>query len=301
MRFEMVRFFFLSFAMVWMFGCSFNPPITPPTVRTPQEVEAARVSRRENNVFAADSRFLVGDMKSSGDAYAMAARDSDHGLSNMAKRRLASVYEVQGKEKEALKLLVELERKHDSPIALDPMTMLKILYFAERQKDEGTRKMVIEDAKIAQKRAFDIIHDPLMAPGTSNSLYYWLAMEAANATDWVLFHWSTDHAKSSGPLSDQQQIQIASVVSQTNPGEARRIFSALGAKLEGEDKLRVDATIQRIKDKEGEDKDQSNRKPDMIMNIETIPSVIKYRATGYWLTGKVPKFKIFAMRMGTAG
>ena len=35
-------------------------------------------------------------------------------------------------------------------------------------------------------------------------------------------------------------------------------------------------------------------------DIEQIPYVAKFKTSGFWPTGKIPKFRLFKMRMGQA-
>ena len=114
-----------------------SPPVAPPT---PAAIESARVARRLSFISEADDDFMGGNTRFAQRAYSNEMRDKSPLVSLVAKRKLASVYEVLDQEKESLALLNELSAEKKSSIASDPLTILKTLYFSERRLFRLTRR-----------------------------------------------------------------------------------------------------------------------------------------------------------------
>jgi hypothetical protein len=283
--------------LIALSGCASKPVLLP--TRTPAEIEAMRVARRANAVSIADSHFLSGNLKTASDAYLAGANDIDLSIRVLAKRKLATVYELQGNAKGAITLLNEVTKEKESPISTDPLTFLKTLYLAERAKDEASKAKAVNEGALAQLRAFEVTHDPLIEPSKPQNFYYWLAMESAGVTDWILFDWAIERAEKQGSLSNQQTMQVALVLAPKFPDRSKAILKALEPKLSPEDKQQEAATRQKIQETDEVRKTDSVKKEGMSFDVETLPYVVKFKETGYWITGMIPKFKLFKMRMGS--
>ncbi len=238
----------------------------------------------------------MGDLKGATLTYARGAEDSDASIRMLAKRKLASVYEVQGNEKEALKLLSKISEEKGDFLDLEPANIVKMLYFADRLKDSSLTTKLLDRAKLAQAKAYDVIHDPLIAPGGNSNWYYWMAMEADTALDGVLFNWAIQKA---GNMSDQQWLQVATVLALSDSKRATEILKRIESKLSGDDKNHQVATMQKIQETD-DLKKEAPAKTQTPADIEQIPYVAKFKTSGFWPTGKIPKFRLFKMRMGQA-
>ncbi len=297
MGIDSLKIYIYLLVVFCLVGCSGGTKTSNQAPRSAADIEAARTSRRAAGVSVGDSLFLMGDLKGATLTYSRGADDPDASIRLLAKRKLASVYEVQGKEKESLKLLSKISEEKGDFLDLEPANIVKMLYFADRLKDSSLTTKLLEKAKIAEAKAYDVIHDPLIAPGGNNNLYYWMAMEADTALDGVLFNWAIQKA---GNLSDQQWLQVATVLASSDSKRATEILKRIEPKLTGDDKNHQIATMQKIQETD----DQKNKAPAKPQtpsaDIETIPYVAKFKTSGFWPTGKIPKFRLFKMRMGSA-
>lgn len=237
---------YLVGAVIFLAGCSGGAKTSNQAPRSTADIEAARISRRAAGVSVGDSSFLMGDLKGATLTYARGAEDSDASIRMLAKRKLASVYEVQGNEKEALKLLSKISEEKGDFLDLEPANIVKMLYFADRLKDSSLTTKLLDRAKLAQAKAYDVIHDPLIAPGGNSNWYYWMAMEADTALDGVLFNWAIQKA---GNMSDQQWLQVATVLALSDSKRATEILKRIESKLSGDDKNHQVATMQKIQDR----------------------------------------------------
>ncbi len=227
----------------------------------------------------------MGDLKGATLTYARGAEDSDASIGMLAKRKLASVYEVQGNEREALKLLSKISEEKGDFLDLEPANIVKMLYFADRLKDSSLTTMLLDRAKLAQAKAYDVIHDPLIAPGGNSNLYYWMAMEADSALDGALFNWAIQNAEN---LSDQQWLQVATVLASSDSKRATEILKRIEPKLTGDDKNHQVATMQKIQETD-DLKKEAPAKTQTPADIEQIPYVAKFKTSGFWPTGKNSK------------
>jgi hypothetical protein len=294
---DSLKIYICSVVILCLVGCSGGVKSARQELRSKDEIEAARISRRAAGVSAGDSSFLMGDFGGASISYLRGVDDTDEGIRMLAKRKLASVYEVQGNEKGALKLLSEMATEKGNSIDTEPANIVKMLYFADRLKDTSATSKLLDKAKIAQTRAHDVIHDPLIAPGGNSNLYYWLAMEADSAADSVLFNWAIQKA---GTLSDQQWLQVATVLASSDSKRATEILKRIEPKLTGDDKNHQVATMQKIQETDDQKKEAPAKAQTPPADIEQIPYVAKFKTSGFWPTGKIPKFRIFKMRMGSA-
>jgi len=239
----------------------------------------------------------MGDLKGATLTYTRGSEDSDPSIRLLAKRKLASVYEVQGNEKEALKMLSKISEENGDFLDLEPANIVKMLYFADRLKDSSVTAKLLDRAKLVEAKAYDVIHDPLIAPGGTSNLYYWMAMEADSALDGVLFNWAIQKA---GNLSDQQWLQVATVLASSDSKRASEILKRIEPKLSGDDKNHQIATMQKIQETDDQKKEAPAKAQSSPPDIEQIPYVAKFKTSGFWPTGKIPKFRLFKMRMGQA-
>ena len=275
-----------------MAGCAVH---TGGETKTPARPIVSRVERRLQALNEGDNYFFVGDYKEAGQVYSQGAADKEQIISQLAKRKLATISEVKGDEKGALKLLKEVTAENGSKFASDPLTTLKRLYFAERVGDQAEFEKCSLVAEQIQAKIYSVLKDELIAPGSKRNTFYALANEAAPAKDWTLYNWAIDHANKISPLSDQQWLQVAMTLEFPDPKRSAEICKKLSPKLSGEDQKHVIDLQQRANERASvlEVQSRGTKKPttNLVANIE------KYESTGYWTTGLRPQAANRPMRL----
>ena len=271
-----------------------SPPVAPPT---PAAIESARVARRLSFISEADDDFMGGNTRFAQRAYSNEMRDKSPLVSLVAKRKLASVYEVLDQEKESLALLNELSAEKKSLIASDPLTILNTLYFSERLNDKKGFESSLARAAEIQKRTYSVLNDARIAPGSRRNTFYSLATEAGQAKDWKLYNWALVHADKAEPLSNQQLLEVATTLEAPDPQRALAIILRLEPKLTSEDKAHGEALKLRLKlnldakDRLSKDGKLKSTQYHPRLNVE------KFGSTGYWTTGVKPDTQTRPVRM----
>ena len=268
-----------------------SPPVAPPT---PAAIESARVARRLSFISEADEDFLDGNLRNARRVYSNGAMDKNELVSAISKRKMASVYEVLGQEKESLALLKEIESEKGNPIALDPLTSLKILYFADKQGDRSAAETAFSMAEQGQASVYSVQNDLLIATGSKRNTYYWMATEAATVRDWTLFDWAIEHANKAEGLTFVQWLHVAEMLEKVDGKRAASICNRIEAKLTDPDRI-VSARITKAAQQpvamidEGKPDNAVDKagspKPSNILK----PNIEKFKVAGYWITGA--KFK----------
>ncbi len=263
-----------------------KPPVVPVVSRTERRIQILNEG---------DNYFFVGDYNQANRVYSRGAADQEQVVSQLAKRKLATVYEVKGDEKESLKLLQEVTAEKGSKFASDPLTTLKRLYFADRVGDKAEFEKATTVGEQIQAKIYSVLKDELIAPGSKRNMFYALANEAAPAKDWTLYNWAIDHANKITPLTDQQWFHVATTVEVSDPKRSAEISKRLEPKFTGEDKKRVMDLEQRAKERVDviDVQSRGSKRPatNLVGNIE------KYESTGYWTTGLRPQAANRPMRL----
>lgn len=264
-------------------GCNSNN-VTKPAPVTESSRQEVRHLRRMNDLVIGDARFLNHDLNNAILSYRPRIRDADPLISLMARRKLATVYEVNGNEKGSLVLLKEIAAEKNVPLATDPLTSLKILYLSEKLHDKDASEKAMANAVETQRKMFSVMKDPNIAPGLPRNTYFTLATEASRASDWVLFNWSIEHARKSKDLTDQQWLQVAKSLETVDENRASEIAKRIETKVSGDDRQLASMIWHRVKDRSEARK--SNSRP--AAGHVQIPDGEKFKETGYWPTGVEP-------------
>ena len=268
--------------------------VAPPS---PASVESSRIARRLSFIAEADDDFIIGNTNGPKRTYTNEMRDNSPVVSHIAKRKLASVYEVLGQEKESLALLEELGAEKDSSFTTDPLTILKTLYFSDRLNNTKGFEAALVRAAPVQKKTYSVLNDPRIAPGPRRNTFYYLATEAGQAKDWKLYNWALAHAEKVKPLSDQQLLEVATTLEAPDPKRALSMILHLEPKFTGEEKTHVDALKLRLtRNLVAKDSLAKDGKPIIASNQSKL-NVEKFGSTGYWTTGAKPVIENHPARM----
>lgn len=286
----------VALSMASASSCSNKVIASEPATSSQRSVEEQRVRNEMLPVREGDRLFLSGQVHLAIPSYLQSTQSQNHLVSLLSKRKLAAVYEVEGKDRDALTLLREISKATSSSLANDPLLNLKIIYLASRLGDEQcVQEFLLRVTRAGSAGGTGNAESSFRADQKISKLdrqqsFYSLAMFAGQASDKVLMNWCLDQSVREGDLPSSEWLEAAKVLERVDSSRALSICKRIKPILLVKDAQICRDIEQRIFDRNETIRlwTQRSGKPAQKSSSGDVHRA-KFLATGYWPSGVLPE------------